>query len=155
MMAILGPTRAGKSTTLHALAGCVKHNITTKDNDFIDRTGKDAEAVQDLYVEQNFDNKSPEDKDEGRKKKKKRRMRMNNEPGEWRSEPPTMKRQLGNRVEQWSWPTLQKAGKMCDLERVHGTCGEGGLSALSRNQLMAEQAAEAHEKNKKCHHCVW
>jgi transcription factor SPN1 len=60
-----------------------------------------------------------------------------------KSETPMMKRQLKGLIEQWSRPIFQKSGNMRDLERVHGTRGEGGLAALSRQQHAVAKATEA------------
>ena len=48
---------------------------TKEDDDFLDTTGEDAEAVQELYAEQHFDDERPDREEEGGKKKKKRRFR--------------------------------------------------------------------------------
>lgn len=50
---------------------------TEADDDFIDTTGEDADAVAELYAEQHFDDERPEEE-----KKKKRRMRERGEGGE-------------------------------------------------------------------------
>ena len=49
---------------------------TADDDAFIDTTGEDADAVNELYAEQNFDDERPDDEEGGKKKKgKKRRHR--------------------------------------------------------------------------------
>lgn len=60
-----------------------------------------------------------------------------------KSETPTMKRQLKALIDQWSRPIFQKSGNMRDLERVHGSRGEGGLAALSRQQHAVAKQTEA------------
>lgn len=60
-----------------------------------------------------------------------------------KSETPAMKRQLKTLIEQWSRPIFQKSGNMRDLERVHGSRGEGGLAALSRQQMHATKMSQA------------
>jgi transcription factor SPN1 len=60
-----------------------------------------------------------------------------------KSETPAMKRQLKSLIEQWSRPIFQKSGNMRDLERVHGSRGEGGLAALSRQQMHATKMTQA------------
>jgi transcription factor SPN1 len=60
-----------------------------------------------------------------------------------KSETPAMKRQLKLLIDQWSRPIFQKSGNMRDLERVHGSRGEGGLAALSRQQHEAAKMTQA------------
>ena len=50
---------------------------TAADDDFIDTTGEDADAVAELYADQHFDDERPEEE-----KKKKRKMRERGEGGE-------------------------------------------------------------------------
>jgi len=52
---------------------------TREDDDFLDTTGEDADAVAELYAEQNFDDERPDR--EGGKKKKKRKMRYDDDEG--------------------------------------------------------------------------
>jgi len=59
-----------------------------------------------------------------------------------KSETNTMKRKLRSLIDQWSRPIFQKSGNMRDLERVHHSRGDGGLSQISRRHMMEEQSRE-------------
>lgn len=59
---------------------------TKEDDDFIDTTGEDADAVNELYAEQHFDDDRP-DREEGPKKKKRKIRYDDGEPRERSDEP--------------------------------------------------------------------
>ena len=59
-----------------------------------------------------------------------------------KNETKAMKRSLRSLIDQWSRPIFNKSGNMRDLERVHHARGGGGLSQISRNQMMEEQSRE-------------
>ena len=58
-----------------------------------------------------------------------------------KNETKPMKKALRSLIDQWSRPIFQKSGNMRDLERVHHARG-GGLSQISRSQMLEEQSRE-------------
>lgn len=59
-----------------------------------------------------------------------------------KSETKAMKKKYRLLIDQWSRPIFQKSGNMRDLERVHHSRGDGGLSQISRAHVMEEQSRE-------------
>ena len=59
-----------------------------------------------------------------------------------KNETKPMKKMLRSLIDQWSRPIFHKSGNMRDLERVHHSRGGGGLSQISRSQMMEEQSRE-------------